>query len=299
MGLLTGAVACTRFNVVSLPDRLDFELVPFRPIMPGSAVREREGFVPFEPGEPFETGAGKWAFRVRVDRVSLDSTSVRERMMELIKAETESMGPPSPKVRQQLKLQVESELMEHPMPRSKIIECVIEEPTLYVGSTSKTYLGLVLELLKRIGVEAEFKTPWLDAGQEDQPDDLIELKDPGDSAWGSRFLKSLLNDPDVFVEPENGSVKLITGDRAKVSLSGPVLNELDRYLEDGAAVLSARLMIEGFNFSFDGLSFRINGLKLDNHRNKHWTEALDIRMERLRELWDWLDEKYSKTILKG
>jgi len=297
MGLIAGAAACARFNVVSLPETLDFELVPFRPILPGSSLREREGFVPFEPGEPYEIGARKWAFRMRVDKVSLDATVVRERMMELIKAETESVGPPSPKVRQQLKLQVEMELMEHPMPRSKIVECVIDDNLLYVGTTGKTHLGTVLELLKRIGVEAEFKTPWLDAGQEEEPSEHVELKEPGQSLWGCRFLKKLLNDPDVFVEPENGSVKLVAPDGVKVSLAGPVLNELDRYLEDGSEMLSARLMIEDFNFSFDALSYRINGLKLDTIRNKHWTETLDIRMEKLRDLFDWLDAKYRALML--
>ncbi len=296
MGLISAAVSCTRFNVISLPESPEFDLVPFRPIMPGSSIREREGFVPYEPDAPYEAGARKWAFRVRIDKVTLDATVLRERLKELVKAETEAVGPPSPKNRQRLKQQAEEELMAHPMPRSKIIECLLDDTILYVGSTSKGHLGLVLEMLKRIGVEVEFKAPWLDAGQEEIFSDLVEVKEPGQSPWGCRFLKELLNDPDVFVEPDKGSVKLITSDSAKVSLGGPVLNELDRLMEAGAEVLAAKLMMGEYIFGFDALSYRLNGLKLDNFKGKHWTEQLDLRMEKIKDLWQELDDKYQHLL---
>ena len=294
MGLISGSVACTRFNIVSLPEEIDFDLVPFRPIMPGSTHREREGFVPFEPEAPYEAGVRRWAFRIRIDKVTLDATAVRERLKELIKAETEAVGPPSPKTRQKLKQMAEDEMMQHPMPRSKIIECILEETVLYVGTASKTQLGTVLELLKRIGVEVDFKTPWMDAGQEDQYHENVEIKEPGQSVWGARFLKALLNDPDVLVEPEKGSVKLITADGAKVSLAGAVLNELDRLLESGSEVLSSKLMMDEFQFGLDALGFRLTGVKLDNIKGKHWTEVLELRMDKLKELWEALDDKYQK-----
>lgn len=297
MGLVSSSCACTRFNVISLPDNPDFALIPFRPIMPGSSIREREGFVPYEPGEPFEVGARRWAFRVRVDKVVPDSTSVAERVKELVKIETENVGPPSAKVRQQLKMQAEDEIMQHPMPRSKVIECLLEETVLYVGSTSKGHLGMVLELLKRIAVEVDFKTPWLDAGQEEELSEIVELKEPGQSILGCRFLRKLLDDPEAIIEPEKGGVKMVTTDGVKVGLSGPVHNEVDRLLNNGAEILSAKLLVEGFAFNLDALAFRITGLALDNHKNKHWTEALDLRMEKLKQLWDWLDTKYSLLMM--
>ena len=292
MGLINGAVACTRFNVVSLPDDPDFELVPYRAIAPGSNLRQKEGFIPFEPEESYEIGAKRWAFRVRIDKVQLDATVVNERLKELVKVETEQVGPPSPKARRRLKILAEEELMAHPMPRSKIIECVLEETVLYVGTVSKSHLGLVLELLKRIGVEVEFKTPWLDAGQEEEPSEWVELKEPGQSIWGCRFLKALLEDPDTMVEPEKGSVKLVANDGAKVSLSGPVLMQLDGYIDKSAQLMSAKILSEGFNFTFDGLSYRISGMALENYKSKHWTEQLDLRMEKIKQLWEWLDDKY-------
>ena len=299
MGLVSGSVSCTRFNVVSLPEQPQFDLIPFRPIQPGSSIREKEGFIPFEPDEPYEVGARRWAFRVRVDKVALDATVIRERVMELVKIETEAVGPPGPKMRQKLKMQAEEELMEHPMPRSKVIECLLNETTLYVGTTSKGHLGLVLELLKRIGVEAEFKTPWLDAGQEEDPSGLIELKEPGQSVWGCRFLQKLMDDPDTFLEPEKGGVRMITSEGVKVSLGGPIVNEMDRMLNDGALLLSAKLLVDAYAFTLDALSYRIASLALDNHKNKHWTEALDIRMEKLEALWEWLDTKYQTLVLQA
>lgn len=297
MGLISGSLACTRFNVISLPENPEFELIPFRGIAPGSSIREREGFVPYEPGEPFEVGARKWAFRVRIDKVVPDSTAVAERVKELVKIETENVGPPSVKLRQQFKMQAEDEFMQHPMPRSKVIECLLEETVLYVGSTSKGHLGLVIELLKRIAVEVDFKTPWLDAGQEEEMSEIVELKEPGQSILGCQFLRKLLNDPDAIVEPEKGGVKMVTPEGVKVSLSGPVHNELDRLLDNGAEILSAKILVEGFAFNLDGLSYRITGLSLENHKNKHWTEQLDLRVEKLKQLWDWLDAKYELLMM--
>lgn len=298
MGLINGSVACTRFNVTVLPESPDFELVPFRAITPGSSVREREGFVPFEPGEPYEVGARRWAFRVRFDKVTADATSVAERVKELVKIETDHVGPPSAKVRQQLKKQAEDEILQHPSPRSRVIECLLEETVLYVGSTSKTHLGAVLELLKRIGVEVEFKTPWLDSGQEEEFSDVVELKEPGQSVHGCRFLrKLLLDDRDTFVEPEKGSLKAVLPDGVKVVLSGPVHNEVEKLRDNEAEFLAAKLLVEGFAFGLDGLSYRITGLKLENLKNRHWTEQLDLRMEKLKTLWEWLDSKYQLLML--
>ena len=52
MGLLSGTVSVTRFNVSVPPDGPDFERARFWAIEPGSEVRERMGFVPFEVEVP-------------------------------------------------------------------------------------------------------------------------------------------------------------------------------------------------------------------------------------------------------
>ena len=82
MGLLSGPLAVTRFNAAVPPDGPDFERVRFFAIEPGSEVRERMGIVPFELDAPYEVGKGRWAFRVRIDRIKPDPTSVRERVKE-------------------------------------------------------------------------------------------------------------------------------------------------------------------------------------------------------------------------
>ena len=90
MGLLSGTVAVTRFNVVVPPEGPDFERARFWEIEPGSEVRERMGFVPFELDAPYEVAQGRYVFRVRVDRIRPDATAVKERLRELIKTEMEA-----------------------------------------------------------------------------------------------------------------------------------------------------------------------------------------------------------------
>lgn len=292
MGLLNGAVSCIRFNVLAMPEELDFSLIPFHAIAPGSLLRERSGFVPYEPGADFEIGTGVWAFRVRIDKIQLDSTLIQERLKELIQVEEEQVGPPSPQTRRKLKLLAEEELMQHPMPKSKIIECYMTRQTLFVGSTAKGHVGTVLELLKKIGVEVDFKTPWIDLGLDEGNSDVLDLKEPGQSLWGSQFLRWLLNDSEVLLEPEKGSVKLLSTDGARITLAGPVIQEVDRFLEDGAEILSAKILIDTFAFQFDGLAFRINSLRLDPFKSLHWIERLENRMDKLKEVWDLLEKKF-------
>jgi hypothetical protein len=52
MALLSGSASVSRFAVTARPDELVFEDVPFQAIIPGSTVRERIGFVPFELDSP-------------------------------------------------------------------------------------------------------------------------------------------------------------------------------------------------------------------------------------------------------
>ncbi len=296
MGFLSGSLSCTRFNVVSLPEAVDFEKGAFRLIQPGSNITESNGFVPFELDEPYEIGKNRYAFRVRMDKVNIDGTMVKERVRELVKQDIERGERMGPKKVKKLKELAEQEILSRSTPRSKIIEGVLDNDILFVGSTSKGHLGIVLALLKEVGVEVEYKTPWLDKGWEEEPNELIDLKEPGQSIYGCRFLKALLEVEDFFVEPEKGSVKLATVNNAKVTLSQEVLGELDRYIEEGAELLSAKLLFNEIAFTFDGLAYRLNGLKLERIRGEHWTETLDERLDMLKAVWEQLDDQFDKLM---
>jgi hypothetical protein len=294
MGLLSGTVSVTRFNVSVPPDGPDFERARFWAIEPGSEVRERMGFVPFEIEAPYEVGQGRWAFRVRIDKVRPDPTAVKERVKELIRAEMEATGAPfvGSKTRKKLRELAEAELCARQAPRTKILECCIDRSILYVASTAKSYLGSVLTLLRQAGVEADFKAPWLDEAPEaDETSDVVLPREPGQSVLGCRFLRVLLEEPEVMVEPETGSVRLATRE-AKVSLTGAVLHDLFRFLEEGAEILSAKIHVGTVPMRFDALSYRLNGLKLEPVRNEHWTVDLDQRLEQIAGVFETLDEKY-------
>lgn len=295
MGLLSGTVAVTRFNVAVPPDGPDFERARFWEIEPGSEVRERMGVVPFELDAPYEVAQGRYAFRVRVDRVRPDATAVKERMRELVKAEMEATGKTfvGSKTRKKLRELAEAESAMRQAPRTKIVECCIDGSILYVASTAKTWLGTVLTLLRQAGVEGDFKAPWLDEAPEtEEMSDVVIPREPGQSVLGCRFLRALLDESDVMVEPETGSVRLATRE-ARVTLAGAVLNELFHYLEEGAEILSAKIHVGAVPLRFDALSYRLNGLKLEPVRNEHWTIDLDQRLEQIAGVFETLDAKYA------
>src|SRR6478672_429686 len=295
MGLLSGTVAVTRFNVAVPAEGPDFERARFWEIEPGSEVRERMGFVPFELDAPWEVAQGRYVFRMRIDRIRPDATAVKERLRELIRGEMESTGKTfvGPKTRKKLRDLAEAESALRQAPRTRIVECCIDGPILYVASTAKTYLGTVMSMLRHAGVEGEFKAPWLDEAPEaDEMSDVVIPREPGESVLGCRFLRVLLEEPDVMVEPEAGSVRLATRE-ARVSLAGAVLNELYRYLEEGAEILSAKIHVGAVPLRFDALSYRLSGVKLEPVREEHWTLSLDARLEQLAALWEQLDRKYA------
>jgi hypothetical protein len=295
MGLLSGTVAVTRFNVAVPLEGPDFERARFWEIEPGSEVRERIGFVPFELDAPYEVGKGRYAFRVRIDRVRPDATAVKERLKELMKAEMEATGRPfvGAKTRRKLRELAEAESAMRHAPRTRIIECCIDGPVLYVASTAKTHLGTVMMLLRQAGVEGDFKAPWLDEAPEaDETSDVVLPREPGQSVLGCRFLRALLDEPEVMVEPETGSVRLATRE-ARVTLAGGVLRDLFRYLEEGAEILSAKIHVGPVKLRFDALSYRLSGLKLEPVRNEHWTIDLDQRLEQIAAVFETLDGKYA------
>ena len=295
MGILSGSIACTRFNAAAPAEGPDFDAVAFRAIEPGSEVRERAGVIPFEPGAPYEIGKGRYAFRVRVDRRRPDPAAVRERLRELVATEREATGAPyvGPKKRKDLRELAERELIVHQAPRIHVIECVLDGAILYVGTTAKAWLGLVLALLRQAEVAADWKAPWLDEAPEaDELSEIVVPKEPGQSVHGCRFLRALLEDPEVMVEAETGSVRLATRE-ARVTLAGGVLNELFRYLEDGAEILAAKIHLGAVPLRLDALSYRLSGVKLEAVREDHWTQALDARLEQLTAVWEQLDQKYA------
>lgn len=292
MGLLSGSVSCTRFNVLSVPEAVDFTAVPFHGIQPGSERRESVGIVPYELEEPFEIGASQWGFRVRFDRLRVDSTLLKERCRELIKLESQQVGYPSRSKIKALKMLAEEELLAESKPVTQIIECFMDRSTLLVGSTAKRSLGTLCAELKKCGVEVAPKTPWLDAGQEEEGESFVDPKDPVQSVLGCRFLRSLLDDPEVFLEGHRGHVKLATRDGGEVVIKGAVGPDLDKHFAEDSEILAAKLVLDKLTFTLDALSFQIKGLRMPSLRSEHWSELLKARVEPIQELWTYLDEKY-------
>lgn len=294
MGLLNDSLALTRFTAAVPPEGPDFERVAFYAIDPVSEVRERAGIVPFEPEASFEIAQGRYAFRVRIDRRRPDATAVKERVRELVRAEMEATGAPfvGPKTRKRLRELAEQELLAYQAPKVKIVECLLDGALLYVNSTAKTILGTVQTLLRQAGVATDFKAPWLDEAPEaDETSSIVLPKEPGESVLGCRFLKLLLEEPEVMVEPEAGSVRLATRD-ARITLTGGVLPELFHYLEQGAEILSAKIFLGTIPLRFDALSYRLPSLKLEPVQTEHWTLDLDARLEQIAGVWELLDGKY-------
>ncbi len=295
MGLLSGSVSVTRFNVAPFPEEPDFEQARFVEIQPGSEVRERIGFVTMEPDAPYVVGHGRYAFRVRLDKLRPDPTAVKERLKQLIRTELDTSGFAfvGAKKRKQLRELAEEELILKATPTSKIIECCIDGNLLYVASTAKTFLGRVTELLRKIGIVAEIKTPWLDRGDPEVESDIVEAHEPGQSILGCRFLKALMEDRELMIEGEAGNVQLQTSE-ARISLRGAVLGELHRYVEEGAEILSAKIITADSHYRFDALNYRISGLKVETDRHDHWTQLLDERLEKIAAAWDMLDGRYEE-----
>lgn len=303
MGLLSGSASVTRFNVTARPPEPDFESAAFRAIAPGSEVRESIGFLPMEPDAEYRVGNESWAFRLRIDRLRPDPTAVAERVKQLVASELETTGAPflGRGKRKQLKELAEEELIVHTAPRSKIVEGVIVAPTgaandaglLYLGTTAKNTIGLAVGLLRRIGVVVEPKAPWLDREEPEVESEIVELREPGESILGCRFLAGLAGETDLFYEPINGSVRLRAGE-TKVSLTGVVLGDLLAYLERGAEVLAGKLTTGEVSFRLDGASWRIGGLTVQTGRHEHWTELLDERLEKIAAAYELIDAKYAQ-----
>ncbi len=292
MGLLSGPVSITRFNVVPFPDEPDFEQQRFVEIQPGSEVRERIGFVPMEPEAPYQVGQGRFAFRVRIDKLRPDPTAVKERVKQLVRTELDTGAQfVGAKKRKELRQLAEEELIVKTTPVSKIIECCLDGKVLYVATTAKDHLGKVIAQLRKIGIVADHKTPWIDRGDPEVESDVVAAYEPGQSVLGCRFLKALMGDAEVMIEGEAGHVQL-QADETRVTLSGAVSSDLHRYVQRGAEILSAKILTAAASYRFDALSFRISSLRVEIGRHEHWTDLLDERLEKIAGVFEQLEGKY-------
>lgn len=295
MPLLSGAVSVTRLDVTARPAEPVFDDQPFRSIVARSEVKESIGFVPFEPEADYQIGTDRWAFRVRIDQLRPDPTAVRERLRDLLRIEREEHGIEvvPPQRTQALRSLAEEELVLEAQPRSRIVEGVLDGKLLYLATTANNQLGKILQLLRKVEILADFKTPWNDLGQGDADSEILEIHDPHQSLHGSQFLKRLLGDQELMIEPSDGYVKLQTRE-ARVIVSGSVLRELHRYVDAGAELLAAKLLHAEWALRLDALAFRISGLRLDRSSPGHWTERLDERLQKIEAVWELLDRKYAE-----
>ncbi len=292
MSLLSGPQSATRFNIEFMPpDGPNFEAVPFRAIQDGSILRESTGFLPFEPGV-WKIANKSWAFRIRSDKRTPDANQVKEKLGQLIRSEREDVGPPSMFKIRELKALAEAEVLDSTSPKTKMIECVIIDDILFVGSVSNADLGIVSAMLLRLEVKIDFKTPWVDAGLKNVESPLFNYRHAGESVLGCHFLQHLIeNNPNAMPEPEHGQAKLITASGARISITGAIMPDLDQQLDDHSILTSVKLIQINAPVTFDGLSYRISGLK---HPTKftHWTETILDRVERINDLYEWMDEQW-------
>lgn len=294
MGILAGAASLTRFNIAARREAPDFDKERFVEIDPTSPQREASGFQPHEPDAPYEVGAARYFFRVRFDKLRADPVAVDERLRELVRLELDQGAQfVGPRKRKQLKELAEEELVALARPRSKIVEGCLDGAVLYIGSTAKAYVGRITELLRRVGVHPDLKTPWLDEGDPEVESEILEPREPGESVLGSRFLKRLVGDAEILIEPEQGAIRLQTRE-AKVSLSGGVLPELMAYLEDEVELISAKLVTGVGPFKFEALPFRVSGLRVETEKHEHWMEQLDERLQKFGALFELLEERYGQ-----
>jgi len=297
MGLLTGSVCVTPFKASSHVDESTFEALAYEGIDLASEVKESIGFIPFEPEAAYQIGAGRVAFRMRIDRRRADSVQLRERHKQLLLTELEQTGVPYvPSGRRaELRHLAEEELIVGRTPTSTVIECCIDNKMLYAGTTSKVHLGVLQQLLRKAGVATEIHNPWLEKGLPEEWSDLPETMDPAASIYGCRFLAKLVGDPEFLIEPEQGYVRLASED-TRITLSGDVITDLHRYLTSDADILAAKLLHKDVRFTIDATTFRLSAIKFSRPGNQSWVENLDVRLEQIRELLDLLYKKFGRLI---
>jgi len=297
MGLVSGSLSVSRFEVVARPAEPDFETLAFEPLPPGSERRESLGFVPFEPDAPHRVAHDLWAFRIRFDRVRPDPTAVAERLRAYERSETDATGQQRPPAhrRRELKTLAEEEVARATPPRTTFVEGALEGRRLYLASTARSRLGSCLALLRGIGIEAYPKTPWTDAGVEPRLLPGVRFSEPAASAHGCSFLRALIEEGEAMAEPVAGAARVALGD-VEVSLKGAIHVELFRLFEQGGEPLAAKLVSEHGAFRFEAPTFRVAGLRIDAEEAGGWIERLDARLAKVGELYEWLDESYARLL---
>lgn len=300
MGLVSGSLSVSRFEVVARPAEPDFEALAFEPLPPGTERRESQGFVPLEPEAPYRIAHDLWAFRIRFDRVRPDPTAVAERLRAYERSETDGTGMDRPPARRrrELKTLAEEEIARATPPRTAFVEGALEGRRLYLASTARSRIGTCLTLLRGIGIEAYPKAPWTDAGVEPQLLPGVRFAEPAASAHGCRFLRALIEEGEAMAEPIAGAARVALGD-VEVALKGAIHVELFRLFEQGGEPLSAKLVSEHGAFRFDAPTFRIASLRVDAEEAGGWIERLDARLGKVGELFDWLDGSYAKLLGTG
>ena len=56
-----------------------------------------------------------------------------------------------------------------------VVVAVIDDGVLYVATTADLQLGKIVQLLRRIGIIVDFKTPWIDLGEPDAQSEVLDL----------------------------------------------------------------------------------------------------------------------------
>ena len=290
MGLLSGSVNVSRFNVTRSFGEPDFDAARFEEIDPASEIHESRGLLPMGPGAGFRIGDERWAFRVRIDRQRPDATRVRERLRELVRAEEDAGEEVGPTRRRELRRLATEEIVAATSPSTRIIECCLDDDVLYVAATARAPLAVVAGELGRLGMKIVATAPWVRRGE--AVESAVDLAaEPEESAVGFQMMRELLGDSTMAIEPDDGRVKLRTRD-TRIALSGVVIHDLFHFLEQGADILAARMVAEGVTFDFDVVKYRITNLRVVTEPAEDWKEVLNERLEKISEVFEILDMRY-------
>lgn len=292
MSLLAGRVSVARFDLIIKAPAFDDE--GFREIPRGDEInRSRShGFVPMVSGAEYQTGTKSYAGRVRFDEVRPDPVAVNDLFGDFLLEEKE---PPGKAGRKELRELAWAEIAASTPAARKYVEWVLVDDRLYISTTSRPVNSSVLGLFRRLGAtNLEPVTPWRDLP--DMCCEAVEVKHPGQSRWGPRYLRALTSTAtsERRMDFEDGCVAL-EGVAAKHRATGKVFDEVSRMLDAGFEITSANLKgVCGQALKLDALSWWVSGISLGEAGDGHWTDVLGKRMESLGEILDALDASFEE-----
>jgi hypothetical protein len=273
--MLDGSFACTRLQIVSPVDTVDFGLLPYRPIIQASTIRESFGFIPPEVATDYQVGHKRWAAKLRIDRRNPDPTKVRLAKRDAVahEANLSPSGVVSNKRRREIQHEVEESLLPDTEARASVVDVVIDGDIVFVGTASETDSSIVQSALRDIGVEAALVNSWPSLDE------------------GAGFLSSVaMREQDgMMIEPEKGAVIMDPPNdmHPTISLSGAVTQECLRLISQGYMPRKAKIVWGDMTLTI-GADGKCRGMKVEAH-GETWTDALDIRIEALHELYAQLD----------